>query len=135
MRKFVVTLLVAFVTLAGAIAPATAATEPPARFLQPVFAGEVGPLAFDDCPAGRACLWTGDNATGTRWDAPSCGRFRLSSVNNNNFESVRNRGGGSVILYNGERYTERIREIYNNSLPIELTEAQDNRTSSLEVLC
>ncbi|MGJ6969013.1 peptidase inhibitor family I36 protein [Streptosporangium sp. G11] len=125
----------AFVTLAGAIAPATAATEPPARFLQPVFAGEVGPLAFDDCPAGRACLWTGDNATGTRWDAPSCGDFKFDSRYNNNIESARNRGGGSVILYDGSQFNYRIREIYNNSLPIELTEAQDNRATTVTVLC
>jgi peptidase inhibitor family I36 len=136
MRRIAVIISMAFVACVSAAIPAASAASPgPVRVLQAISASEVGILAFSDCPAGRSCFWTGDNATGSRWDAPSCGIFVLSSAYNNNIESVRNRGGGDAVLWNNGNQTDRIRTIFNNGANVELTESQDNSTSAITVLC
>ncbi|MER5643414.1 peptidase inhibitor family I36 protein [Streptosporangium sp. NPDC002524] len=137
MRRITAIISMSLIALGAVAAPAAYAStsSSPVRVLQPVLASEVGPFAFSDCPAGSACFWTSDNGGGSMWRAPSCGFFVLGSSYNNNIESVRNRGGGSAILWNNNNGTSRIREIYNNSLNVELTEAQDNKTSSITILC
>ncbi|CAO5161218.1 putative Peptidase inhibitor family I36 protein [Frankia sp. AiPs1] len=57
--------------------------------------------AYSDCPAGVSCYWSGNNGTGTRWQAPGPGWQRLPFV----VLSFYNRGLGTIYWYNGDTYT------------------------------
>ncbi|MFT7836908.1 peptidase inhibitor family I36 protein [Saccharothrix sp. BKS2] len=96
----------------------------------------VGPIYFATCPASYSCFWTGLNETGDRWVAPSCGPWALGSVFNNNVESVRNGGGGTVHLYDAADSTNSyLRSVVNNGAPVNLESAYRNKASSIRIDC
>ncbi|MFI6236894.1 peptidase inhibitor family I36 protein [Micromonospora sp. NPDC050784] len=96
-----------------------------------------GTQAWSDCPAGYACLWTGLNATGTMYVPASCGTFlNLPSGVNNNIESAKNRGGGTVRLFdNGSGTGTPLQSIWNNSANVNLATSARNKASSLRIDC
>lgn len=102
-----------------------------------IFESEVTPLAFADCTASYSCYWTNLDGQGTRWEAPGCGTYtNLSGWLNNNFESVRNRGGGTIHLYDAsDALNGYMRSIVNNGANVNLESSYRNKTSSLRVDC
>jgi hypothetical protein len=110
---------------AGLLAPAAPAAAAPS--------GPV-PQSFSDCPPGYGCFWTGASGTGIRWVAPSCGIWVFSGPLNNAIDSVRNRGGGTVHLYDGaDARTGYITSVRNNGVGVNLP--YRDRVSSIRIDC
>jgi hypothetical protein len=98
-----------------------------------------GPVtqAFADCPAGYGCFWNYTNGGGFRWEAPSCGIWRLGgSALDNFFDSVRNRGGGTVHLYDApDAVNGYLMSVRNNGVGVNLPTNYRNKVSSLRIDC
>ncbi|WP_043637300.1 peptidase inhibitor family I36 protein [Nonomuraea candida] len=151
MRKILVTLAAMVVAALGLAAPSSAtssAADQPIVLVNekgesirvvPVRASEVGVLAFSDCPNGYGCFWAGLNGSGSRWDAPQCtggGYYNLSgSWLDNNIESVRNRGGGTIHLYYNSTANDYMRSIENNGVGVNLSDGHRNQASSIRIDC
>jgi hypothetical protein len=126
------------VPLAGAPASAASAdARPQTATSSGWIAVDFGTQAWSDCPAGYACLWTGLNATGTMFILASCGPYvPLPSEMNNTLDSVRNRGGGTIRLFDNASGTGTpLQSIWNNSKNVNLATSARNKASSLRVDC
>ncbi|MGV9380381.1 peptidase inhibitor family I36 protein [Nonomuraea sp. NPDC003707] len=151
MRRTLITFAAVIFAVFGLAAPSSATTpadEKPVVLVNekgesvlsvPVRASEVGILAFSDCPSSYSCYWTGTGGSGSRWDAPSCsagGYWQLEGTSfNNNIESVRNRGGGTVHLYDDNRGTVYLTSIVNNGAGVTLATNIRNRTTTIRIDC
>ncbi|MCG5463360.1 peptidase inhibitor family I36 protein [Micromonospora sp. NPDC053740] len=126
------------VPLAGSPASAASAdARPQTATSSGLTAVDFGTQAWGDCPAGYACLWTGLNATGTMYILARCEpNLAMPSGMNNNIESVRNRGGGTMRLFDNASGTGTpLQSIWNNSKNVNLATSARNRASSLRVDC
>jgi hypothetical protein len=75
--------------------------------------GDVGPLAYSDCPSGWICFWSGSNGTGSRcqWSSALNPRAReaCSWMNNGTVtKSVYNRTSSRYHYYRAFNYQSRI---------------------------
>ncbi|MEV0385735.1 peptidase inhibitor family I36 protein [Nonomuraea sp. NPDC050643] len=130
MRKILITFAAMTFAVLGLAAPSSAAGS----------AGGAGLLAFGDCPSGYGCFWTGTNGGGSRWDAPHCSvggfPFNLSGHwLDNNIESVRNRGGGTIHLYSDYYGNDYMTSIVNNGQGVNLHSHHRNQASSIRIDC
>ncbi len=151
MKKTLITFAAAIFVVLGGTAPSWAAApadEKPVVLVNekgesvrsvPVHAGDIGVMAFSSCPSSYSCFWTATDGGGTRWDAPSCtqgGYWQLEGTSlNNNIESVRNRGGGTVHLYDDNQGSVYLRSIVNNGAGVNLSSSHRNRTTTIRIDC
>jgi hypothetical protein len=130
-RKF---LLTACSIVAVILSSATAATAGTSNA-----DGGFGAAAWSDCPAGHSCMWANTNGGGTLWVPASCGTYLQSDLPaafNNNVESIKNQGGGTIRLFdNGSATGTALATYYNNGVNHNLTTANRNRTSSFRIDC
>jgi hypothetical protein len=97
---------------------------------------DVKPSAFSDCPAGYGCLFSSINGGGLMYIIPACGMRDIPYPMGNNTESVVNRGGGSITLYDGTGNTGANLGTYvNDGVGRNLPSSYRNRASSLIVYC
>jgi hypothetical protein len=102
-----------------------------------VLESDVSAQAFADCPSGYGCFWIGLNGIGSRWDAPWCGVWSFEYLwLDDNVESVRNRGGGTIHLYDAHDSTNGyMRSVVNNGEGVNLESGHRNRAGSIRIDC
>lgn len=88
-------------TLSGAAAPVGAQ---PAR-VEKATGADLAPNGLNDCPTGHACLWTGTDFTGARWQGRT-GQNELfpDSIMNNSLSSYNN-SGNTTCFWRGYHYS------------------------------
>ncbi|MBP2327064.1 hypothetical protein JOF56_007449 [Kibdelosporangium banguiense] len=95
--------------------------------------------AWSDCWPSYSCMWTGLNGGGSLMMPAHCGTFLerdLPPGFNNNIESIKNQGGGTIRLFDNASATGTpLATYYNNGVNHNLTAAARNKTSSLRIDC
>lgn len=130
--RILATTTVALAALAGSVLPATAQEVPAAPASEPAVETHYGPADWNNCPAGRVCLFSAPSGGGAVWYALRCGKHNLHDFGVANWaSSYWSRTGQRIDMYDWGAPT---REVYSGgqgNFPFGKTRVYDE----MEIIC